>query len=243
MRLAFVLLAFLLLAGACAQSETITSRDIIKAIPWNVPETTKMRVLDSQDKEVGTGTFKIEAADTGKIRLTQHFDFPDKGYVNDSQVVADATTLQPSTTNYDLTGPNGEITCAATYTTGKVAAHRVGQDGARDDTLDVPNIAYDSWADLFLWRTIDFGKSFETDYADILSCTLDKTQKQSVTLKVTDQESITVPAGTFDTWHLEIDSGGGTQDAWYATDALHTLIKYDNGDQTFELTQAGQLKP
>jgi hypothetical protein len=234
---AIALCALLLLAAACSQTETITSRDIVKAIPWQVPETTKYRVLDSRDNEVGTGTFKIEAESTGQIRLTQHFDFPSKGYVNDSQVVADDKKLQPVTTNYTLDGPDGRITCAATYAGAKVNVHRVGQDGTRDDTLDVPDVAYDSWADLFLWRTVDFGVGFDTDYADVLSCTLDKTQKQSIKLKVDKQESITVPAGTFDTWHMEIESGGSTQDAWYTKDAAHTLVKYDNGDQTFELTE------
>ena len=47
-----------------------------------------------------------------------------------------------------------------------------------------------------------------------------------------------MPAGTFDAWHLEIESGGETQDAWYTTDDAHTLLKYDNGESTFELTEA-----
>jgi hypothetical protein len=237
-RLALLLPAVLLLAIACASTEHISSRDIVTNIPWTVPATDSYRALDSNDKDVGTAQFTIENSGAF-IRMTQHFDFPDAGYVNDSEVIADPNTLQPSSSKYTLNGPNGALTCDAGYSAGQVSAHRVGQDEERTDVLDVPAIAYDSWADLFLWRTIDFSQGFETDYADVLSCTLDRLQKISVTLTVKAQEHVTVPAGDYDTWRLEIDSGGEKQNAWYTTDAAHRLIKYDNGNQTFELTKAG----
>lgn len=229
--------ALLMFATACAGTEEITSRNIIKTIPWDVPETTKYRVLDEDDKEAGTANFKIETAEAG-VRLTQHFDFPSRGFINDAQVVADAQTLEPVTTRFVIDGPDGRFTCEAAYDSGTVTVHRSGQDGERDDTLDLPEVFYDSWTDLFLWRTIDFSEDFETEYGDTLACTLDRTQKQNITLKVLQQESITTPLGTYETWHLEIESGGKTQDAWYTIDALHLLVKYDNGEQTFEIIQA-----
>jgi hypothetical protein len=54
-------------------------------------------------------------------------------------------------------------------------------------------------------------------------------------LKVKAIEEVTVPAGTFRAWRLEIRSGGRTQKAWYADDARRTLVRYDNGDLVFEL--------
>ena len=231
------LLALLMIATACAGTETIASRNVVKAIPWAVPETSKYRVLDSHDKEAGTLDMKIETAETGR-RFTQHFDFPTKGFVNDAQVVADAATLQPVSARFIIDGPDGRISCEAAYASGTVSAHRAGQDGERDDTLSLPDIFYDSWTDLFLWRTIDFARDFEITYGDTLACTLDRTQKQNITLTVKEQESITVPGGTYDAWHLQIESSGEMQDAWYSTDAKHLLVKYDNGEQTFELTQA-----
>jgi hypothetical protein len=228
----------LLIFASCAQEESISSTSVIKAIPWQVPETATYRILDHNDKEVGTGDFKITKEDTGNLRFTQHYEFPTKGFTNDSQVVAKPDTIEPISTRYVIDGPDGRISCEAAYASGKVTAHRVGQDETRDDTQSVPKVVYDSWTDLFLWRTIDFKQDFQIEYGDSLSCTLDRTQAQNITLKVKEQQSITVPAGTFDTWHLEIESGGGSQDAWYTADAAHTLVKYDNGDETFELKQA-----
>lgn len=235
--LGLAVLALLFLDVACAGTETITSRNIIKTIPWEVPETTKYRVLDREDLEVGTGTFKIESAEAG-LRFTQHYEFPSRAFVNDAQVVADAQTLKPVSTRFVIDGPDGRITCEAAYASGTVSVHRTGQDGQRDDALDLPDIFYDSWTDLFLWRTIDFAEDFETEYGDILSCTVDRTQKQNITLRVLQQESITTPLGTYETWHLEIESAGEKQDAWYTIDPLHLLVKYDNGEQTFEVIQA-----
>lgn len=235
--LGLALIAILLIASACAGTEEITSRNIIKTIPWDVPETMKYRVLDRDDVQVGTAEFEIEAADTG-VRFTQHYEFPGRAFVNDAQVVADAQTLVPVSTRFVIDGPDGRITCEAAYASGKVTVHRTGQDGERDDTLDLPEIFYDSWTDLFLWRTIDYSEGFETEYGDILSCTIDRTQKQNITLRVLQQESITTPLGTYETWHLEIESSGETQDAWYTIDPLHLLVKYDNGEQTFEIIQA-----
>jgi hypothetical protein len=230
----------LLTLAACAQEESIVSTSVITKIPWHAPETTKFRVLDHNDKEVGTGTFKIESEDTGNLRFTQHYDFTIKGFTNDSQVVTEADTLRPISTRYIIDGPDGRLSCEAAYTNDKVTVHRVGQDGERDDTLSLPKTHYDSWTDLFLWRTIDFKQDFTIEYGDSLSCTLDRTQAQNITLNVKEQQSITVPAGTFDTWHVEIESGGSTQDAWYTSDAAHQLVKYDNGDETFELTDLRQ---
>lgn len=231
------LLGLLALSAACSTTTEITPRDIVSTIPWDEPESSTYRILDDDD-EVGTAEFTIEdGPELGLLLFTQHFDFPERGFVNDARVIASAGELRPTFANYVIEGPDGELRCEAAYEDTEVSVHRVGEDTDRTDTLDIPDIAYDSWSDLFLWRTIAFAEDFETDYADILSCTLDNTQKQQVELKVVEQERVTVPAGEFDTWHLEIGSGGKTQNAWYATDDSRLLIKYDNGEQVFELTE------
>ena len=228
-------LATLVLA-ACAKSEDLTSADIVSQVPWNGPETADYRVLDSDDDPVGSLTLSIEEEPAGAWLLRQHFDFPDKGFTNDAEVVVDGSTLQPESSTFKIVGPDGNLYCSAEYTAGRVNMHRVGDDVEHDDTITIPNIAYDSWADLFVWRTIEFADGYEKDYTDVLACTLSRPDKINVSLKIGEREDVTVPAGTFEAWHLEIDSGGETQNAWYTTDDEHTLLKYDNGESTFELT-------
>jgi hypothetical protein len=100
----------------------------------------------------------------------------------------------------------------------------------------VPNTHYDSWTDLFLWRTIDFKEGFETRYADVLSCNPRESEVITMVLEVKGVEHVTVPAGSFEVWHLEVSSDGTDQDAWYSTEDSRVLVKYDNGPQVFELT-------
>lgn len=238
LRLVLITALATLALAACANNGEITSTDIVGTIPWSGRETADYRVLDSDDDPVGTLTLSIDEEAAGAWLLRQHFDFPDKGFTNDAEVIVDGSTLQPESATFKIVGPEGNLDCSAEYTTGRVESHRVGEDGERDDTVTIPNIAYDSWADLFVWRTLPFVKGYEVDYADVLSCTLAKPDRIGISLKVKGQEQVTVPAGEFDAWHLEIDSGGKTQDAWYTTDDVHTLLKYDNGESTFELIEA-----
>lgn len=228
----------LLLAAACSAGDGITSADIVGEIPWRGQETASYRVLDSNDKPVGTLELRIEEEAAGAWKFSQSFDFPDKGFTNDATVIVDGSTLQPESSTFKIVGPDGNLDCSAEYSTGQVTAHRVGEDGERDDTVTIPNIAYDSWGDLFVWRTIPFSEGYEKDYTDVLACTLSRPDRIGVSLKVRGKEDVTVPAGSFEAWRLEIKSGGETQHAWYSTDDAHMLIKYDNGESTFELTSA-----
>ena len=230
------LIALALLAGFACTTSNLKSTDIVAVIPWSGPETSQYRVLDD-GKEVGTLTMTIDEEGSGALSLGQEFDFPDKGFVNKATVVADAASLQPQSTSYRIEGPEGNLQCDAEYDGSKAAVHRVGEDGERTDDIVVPQIAYDSWSDLFAWRTIEFSKGYSVEYTDILSCTLDRAQKLGVKLTVKAREEITVTAGTFEAWRLEIDSGGETQKAWFTTDNERRLLKYDNGRQVFDLVE------
>lgn len=229
-----------LMFTACETTQSLTSNDIVDTIPWEVPEVTQYRVLDKDDdnEEVGTLEMSIEEAGQGQVLLTQAFDFPGEAFTNLAEVVASADELIPSSSHFRIEGPDGALDCQASYGNSSVSVHREGEDGERTDEIDVPQIAYDSWADLFLWRTIPFTRGLDLEYTDILSCTLDRTQRFGIELDVKDREEVTVPAGTFEAWKMEIKSGGQIQEAWYSTNDSHILVKYDNGSEIFELTSA-----
>lgn len=225
----------MLATAACSSGDSLTSADIVSSVPWRGDETAEYRVLDADDKPVGTLELTISEEPAGGWHFKQFFDFPDKGFTNEANLIV-GSSLQPESATFKIFGPDGNLDCTADYNSGQVKMHRIGEDGERDDTLTIPNIAYDSWGDLFVWRTIAFGDGYEKDYTDVLACTLARPDKIGVSLKIDERKDITVPAGTFDTWHLKIGSGGEKQDAWYTTDDAHILVKYDNGESTFELT-------
>lgn len=233
MRLGATVLALLLLL-ACAGGDSFVSRDVVDQIPWPETETATYRVLDDDNKEVGTMVLSVKSGGDGESVLSQHFDFPETRFTNDAEVVVDSAELQPRSSHFQIDGPDGVLDCEATYEDSDVEIHRVGEDGERDDTLDVPSVAYDSWSDLFVWRTITFSQGFDTSYADMLSCVLAKPQRLEIKLDVKGSEEVEVPAGTFEAWRVEIEAGRD-QEAWFTTDDSHVLVRYDNGEQLFEL--------
>jgi hypothetical protein len=224
----------LALATAACESETtvLSGREIVSSIPWTAPEEARYRLMDG-DEEKGQGVLRIEALGT-EFRFTQEFE--NEEFRNEAVARAEAETMRPKSVQYGIEGPEGARRWQVQYEGGTaVVVQRTDEDERRDE-IAAPAGSYDSWTDLFLWRTIDFGEGFEATYSDVLSATLAEPQVITQTLKVTGKETVDVPAGTFQAWRLEIRSSDGTQRAWYADSETRPLVRYDNGSLVFELT-------
>jgi hypothetical protein len=66
-----------------------------------------------------------------------------------------------------------------------------------------------------------------------------------VTIRVAEREDITVPAGTFQAWRLEIESSPGDVVAWIADTTERQLLRYENENIDFllELTSSSSMAP
>ncbi|TMG03739.1 MAG: DUF3108 domain-containing protein [Chloroflexi bacterium] len=227
------LILTLVLLAACSGSDELVAQDVLSQIPWSTPETAHYRLLHDDDAK-GSGELKIAMQD-GALVLAQTFDIPDQKIADTVQLQADAQNLRPKVVQRTIDGPEGKRDCTATYEGNSVTVEQQAKDENRRDNLSVPAQHYDSWSDLFLWRTLKFFENEELKYVDVLTCSLTKPDLLPVVLQVKSVEEVSVPAGRFQAWRLEIRSGGRTQKAWYADDAAHTLVRYDNGDLVFEL--------
>ena len=232
-RIILLTLALSVVAACSGGSDELVAQDVLSAIPWSAPETAHYRLLHDDDTK-GSGELRIEARE-GSLVLAQNFDIPDQKITDTIQVEADAQNLHPKVVQRTIDGPEGKRDCTATYRGNDVTVEQQAKDENRRDQLAVPAQHYDSWSDLFLWRTLKFFEGEELKYVDVLSCSLTKPDLLPVVLRVKSMEEVTVPLGTFQAWRLEIQSGGRTQKAWYADDAARTLVRYDNGDLVFEL--------
>ena len=226
------LLALAYAAGACESETSILSQqDVVAAIPWTAPEEARYRLVDG-DEVTGSGLLRIELQD-GEFTFSQEFE---SGEFRDEIVaVADAATIRPRSVDRTIDGPDGRRRWQVEYENNTAVVVQRTEDDERTDEVTAPTQFYDSWTDLFVWRTIDFREGYEATYADVLSATLVKPQVISQTLKVTGTETVEGPAGTFQAWRLEIRSSGLTQKAWYADTEKRPLVRYDNGSQVFEL--------
>ena len=237
MRLFLLALIPAVLLAACAEdSGELVARDIVSKIPWTAAgEKATYRLLQGDDVK-GTGVLAIGSpVAAGPLRLQQSFEIPEENITDDASVSVDIETLRPLVVTRVIDGPEGKRECEASYSERRVVIDQKAGKDKRMDELDLPPEHYESWSDIFLWRTIEFFEGNEVKYVDVLSCSLTKPDLLAVVLKVKAIEEVTVPAGTFQAWRLEIRSGGRTQKAWYADDARRTLVRYDNGDLVFEL--------
>ncbi len=223
---------FVVTLAACSEdSVTLSGQPIVSGIPWQEREETQYRLVDGDDI-VGSGILRIESA-AGETTFTQ--DFESEEFTDVVVATVDALTLRPVLVDRLIEGPEGPRRWEVEYLDSMVKVFQESEEDERRDELSAPSNSYDSWTDIFLWRTIDFSEGFEAEYTDVLTATLAKPEVISQTLKVTRQEMVEVPAGSFQAWRLEISSSGGTQTAWYADTPARTMVRYDNGNLVFEL--------
>lgn len=209
------------------------ARDVVSTIPWTAPETARYRLLQGDDVK-GSAELQIKE-DGDALVLTQSFEIPDEGVTDSVLAEVDPQTLRPGIVQRTIDGPEGKRECEAVYAAGGVRVEQKAEDAERTDELSVPEQHYDSWSDLFLWRTVEFFEGQELEYVDVSTCALAKPELGTVVLRLKRVEQVTVPAGTFQAWRLEFKAEGRTHKAWYADDDRRTLVRYDNGDLVFEL--------
>jgi len=229
--LAALSLAATALAACSSETTTLSGEAIVSDVPWPASEQARYRLMDGDD-EKGSGALTIDS-EGGRVTFRQTFE---SGSFNDEvEAVVDGSTMAPESVSRVIDGPEGKRHWEVAYGDAAASVVQSSEADERRDDISVPTRAYDSWTDVFLWRTIDFRDGYEASYADVLSATLARPQVISQTVRVKGKETVKVPAGSFEAWRLEIRSADGSQEAWYADSAARPLIRYDNGSLVFEL--------
>lgn len=235
--LASFALAALLAGCTGGESVPLTEDQVIATIPWTPPESAHYRIMRGSDL-AGSGDLIIEES-TGALLLRQEFEAAQEEITDRVSAEVDLQTLRPRTVTRTISGPEGQRRCEAVYGDRSVTVEQQSEEGERTDELNLPRRPYDTWADLFLWRTLAFSRGLEVAYSGVLTCALARPEIIRVKLEVKELETVRVPAGTFETWRLEIRSAGETTKAWYANNPERTLVRYDNGRHVFELESKG----
>ncbi|MDP2673502.1 MAG: DUF3108 domain-containing protein [Dehalococcoidia bacterium] len=224
-------LAALTLAGCKSETTSLSGEAIVSDIPWPASEEAHYRLMDGDD-EKGSGILTIDS-EGGRVTFRQAFE--SENFKDETEASADSATMEPQSVQRVIDGPDGERRWEVLYEGGVAKVVQHSEDDERQDNLSVPTRSYDSWTDVFLWRTMGFRDGYEASYSDVLSATLARPQVISQTVRVKGKETVVVPAGTFEAWRLEIRSDDGSQEAWYADTATRPLVRYDNGSLMFEL--------
>ncbi len=235
MRTAFVLLAFVLLGASCATAGKLETQDIFSSIPWPDEERAEYVLLAGNGEEVGTGALSATRRD-GQFELSLRFE--GQGDVDETTVVVDATTMKPISVERERSGGDPE-SFRAVFDTDEDIVEITEIDAGGAETLlplRLKEHYYDNESSIFLWRTITFEEGYEASYHSVLA---NFRAINVVTVSVVGKEEVTVPAGTYQAWRVEIRSGGRDQVAWFTETPDHLLVQYDNPlGQLFQLVSA-----
>ncbi len=209
--------AAVLLASACASNSGPPTSDIVTNIPWSGNESLSYVVKHNNDEVVGHATLSIDVQGD-QTTLSQDFqgDTTDK-----SSVVVDSQTLKPISATREIVTDKDDTTIKVDYTPDGAQI----TDGKKQTGLSVPPHSYDNDTSLFLWRTIDFTMGHEVSYTTIIT---NQRSRQKVDVFVDRRETVTVPAGEFTAWRVEIKTSNANQIAWYGDTPDHPLLRYDN---------------
>lgn len=238
--LVLALTASLLFASCRGQAKQPPVGPVVAAIPFAAGERLTYELLDDAGASVGTGTLSVETGDGDTLRLVQQYREAtaagDQATATDSAtVVVDARTLQPRTMTREIAGRGAGARYAGTYAPdgSSVEAHAADGGEDRTRTLRLRPGAYENEASLWLWRTLDFAEGYDGRYTSV---NLVDQSQQTVSVRITGTERIEVPAGSFETWRLQIRNGRATRIAWVAVADPHVVVQWDNGAIRMRLT-------
>ena len=245
---ALLLCALLIFAGAgcAAGTSTGTTADVAGTLPFADGEVLRYSLHDDLGGVIGYGELSVRLEGDALV-LGQRYveaDPPTGAAPTTDDIVlrVDPRTLKPIAgtrvvdTRVDP-GAREQVDYGWTYGSDDrdrpvmTATWTRGTDHG-ERTLRLREHAYDNESSLWLWRTLAYADGYEAQY---VSLNATERSQQSVNVRVPLRQTITVPAGTFDTWRLLIRNGRAVRTAWVNVASPHEVVQWDNGNLVFQL--------
>ena len=212
---------------------------ILDPIPWADGEQSLYAVTDIDGNYAGTATFTLDAgaATIDDEAWTLRREVTTQGDQEVVVVEMSAQGLRPSlSTLVRLFGPDRQQV-KATYERGQVDMElTTARDVTTFERRNVPSDARDQRTILLLARALPVTEGYATQVTSYLPVA---DLLERVTIVVEGQETVSVPAGVYPSWHLSLQTVDSESEAWIAVDAPHQLVKFIDGRNggTFELRE------
>ncbi len=228
---AVVLVLVLLLSGCGAASPQAPTTQTAPAAnplgldpaPFGNGTTAKYEWLDASGAVIGTSQFQFALAGNAWT-LTETDTIGELEQTATVQV--DAATLQPQGEHKTIKSSTLDVDLTTTYKSGTLSITAVVNGETQTASLDVPGNTIDNDQLLMTLRALPFAQGYTAKYVVVNA---QNALKVDATVTVQAQASVPVPAGTYETWPVTLEAGGGTQQIWYEVAAPHELIQYNNG--------------
>jgi len=200
--------------------------------PWSNGESSNYDWLeDGSGSQIGTSLISITQQATNWI-ITEVDSIGQEGQT--IEMTINGETLEPVGEQKTIKATGNDIQLTSVYSSGKVDITADINGTTKTASVDVPQNAVDNDQLLITLRALPFSEGYKATY--VIVNTINATKTNGI-FTVQAQEMVTVPAGSFDTWKVEMNFGQTTQYAWYGVEAPYTLVKYDNGTTQMVLSK------
>jgi len=236
--------------SACGGSANPKLVKVVSNVPWTGNETINYNIVDQGGDLTGRCQLdtKVETA-PGRTTLVQ--DCANAGdkepgrYRDDRTAIVESQTLKPisATRTTSDAQKHTQTTFTSTYGPTQVKFQANDNGTLHGTTRDLPKPSdkspdpgyYDDEELFWIVRGITFEKGWEGAYIDV-----NASNGQTITaqFKVDDQEKVTVPAGTYTTWKVQLSTSSVTQFFWIDASSPHLVIQAVVEDTTYKLTSA-----
>ncbi|HON41865.1 MAG TPA: hypothetical protein PLM74_01885 [Bacillota bacterium] len=204
-----------------AYTEGDPRRVIRLSPPWQPGEISRLEAYDPDGNLLLTWELSVESQGSQVVFIT---DREAAGFRERALVFADPYTLIPRRTELERESGQGRVDYVAEYGSEDVTIQANLPRGHEEAAMKLPaRPFYDDEQLIMIIRALPLYSSFRGTLKSVVTRA---GAQDSVILRVRGRESISVPAGHFDTWKVEIT--GTYQSAWIAVAPPHQLVRYEN---------------
>lgn len=239
------------LAVACGGDDDAPTSRIFSAPAWTGAETAEYNLVDREIRGYCTLITDPEF-EPGKTRLVQKCrDAEGIGHTDEREAIVESSTLVPIYSERVLTNVEERDRTTYTGSYGKrevVFTYRranLDDPSTIEEEFQTPRALpepdeespepgwYDDESLFWLIRGLPLKEGFEGAYHN---GNVGTAQLVVARVSVEGRERVTVPAGTFETWRVSIQTASITQRIWVEVAAPHRMIKARIERDTYELT-------
>jgi hypothetical protein len=214
-------------------NEYLASAMPLMPAPWVDGEEMQIDIKFPTGYKIGSACYRVNAGETNGQKIWRLQSQLFATTQQSSRMEVEAESFKPIHCRWRI---NLIGAVDVTYSPGYAELKTLGKDGV--SKIDLTGVVYDNEEVVQLMRRLPLASDYKTLLRIFTG--LGGGNVISLEAKVTAQEKVEVPAGTFDCFKVELSTV--RQSFWYSTDAHHYLVKFEGGGAIGVLTAVAQHK-
>jgi hypothetical protein len=207
--------------------------NILQPAPWVDGEQLRLDIKLAAGLKIGTVSYTINAGEVNGTKTWRTSARMFAGAQSFSQVDVEANTFKPIHGRWMHT-LLGDV--ETDYSGDRAEMKTKGKEGTKN--IELEGTVFDNEEAVQLMRRLPLEVGYKTDFRFFSS--LGGGTTIPLKAEVLAQEKVTVPAGTFDCYKVELSI---RQTFWYSADSHRYLVKFEAGGVMAELVSVLQRKP